>query len=133
MSLSIEWTPVRAPEYLQRKHTHTHTHTYVYGGGGGLATKSCPCLCDPMDCSLSGSSVHGISQAGKLEWVVIFFSRGSSQPMDWTSIFCIAGGLFTAKSPGKPIIFISKKFSRMDWKYTYHTKGKEDVTCLKFY
>ena len=37
----------------------------------------CPTLCDPMGCSPPGSSVHGISQAGMLEWVAISFSRGS--------------------------------------------------------
>ena len=42
--------------------------------------QSCPTLCDPMDCSLSGSSVHGIFQARVLEWIAISFSRGSSQP-----------------------------------------------------
>ena len=41
--------------------------------------QSCPTLCDPMDHSPPGSSVHGISQARVLEWVAIFFSRGSSQ------------------------------------------------------
>ena len=41
-------------------------------------TQSCPTLCDPMDCSLPGSSVHGIFQARVLEWVAISFSRGSS-------------------------------------------------------
>ena len=40
--------------------------------------QSCPTLCDPMDCSLTGSSVHGIFQARVLEWVSISFSRGSS-------------------------------------------------------
>ena len=40
----------------------------------------CPTLCGPMDCSLSGSSVHGILPARVLEWVTIAFSRGSSQP-----------------------------------------------------
>ena len=40
--------------------------------------QSCPTLCDPMDCSLSGSSVHGIFQARVLEWVAISFSMGSS-------------------------------------------------------
>ena len=40
--------------------------------------QSCPTLCDPMDCSLPGSSVHGIFQARVLEWVAISFSRGSS-------------------------------------------------------
>ena len=43
-----------------------------------LVTQSCPTLCDPMDCSPPGSSVHGTSQAGILEWVAISSSRGSS-------------------------------------------------------
>ena len=42
----------------------------------------CPTLCNPMDCSLPRSSVHGIFQAGILEWVAIFYSRGSSPPKD---------------------------------------------------
>ena len=44
--------------------------------------QSCLTLCDPMDCSPPGSSVHGILQARILEWVAISFSRGSSQPRD---------------------------------------------------
>ena len=47
--------------------------------------------CDPMDCSLPGSSVHRILQARILEWVAISFSRGSSQPRNWTWVSCIAG------------------------------------------
>ena len=42
----------------------------------------CPTLCNPMDYSLPGSSVHGIFQARILEWVAISFSKGSSQPRD---------------------------------------------------
>ena len=42
--------------------------------------RSCPNLCNPIDCSLPGSSVHGIFQAVVLEWIAISFSRGSSQP-----------------------------------------------------
>ena len=42
-----------------------------------------------------GSSVHGILQARILEWVAIFFSRGSSQPRDWTQVSCTAGRIFT--------------------------------------
>ena len=45
-------------------------------------TQSSPTLCDPADCSLLGSSVHGILQARVLEWIAISFSRGSSQPRD---------------------------------------------------
>ena len=44
--------------------------------------QSCPSLCDPMDCSLPGSTVRGIFQARILEWVAIPFSRRSSQPRD---------------------------------------------------
>ena len=48
--------------------------------------QSCPTLCDPMDCSPPGSSVHGILQARILEWVAIPSSRGSSQCRDWTHV-----------------------------------------------
>ena len=48
-----------------------------------------------MDCSLPSSSVHGILQAGILEWVAIPFARGSSQARDWTHVSCIAGRFFT--------------------------------------
>ena len=54
-----------------------------------LVAKSCLTLCDPMDCSLPGSSVHGILQARILEWVAISFSTGSSWPRDQTCISCI--------------------------------------------
>ena len=55
-----------------------------------------------MDYSPSGSSVREISQARILEWVAIFFSRGSSRPKDQTHVSCLAGRFFTAVSPGKP-------------------------------
>ena len=45
-----------------------------------IVAQSCPTLCDPMDCGLPGSSVHGILQAGILEWVAMPFSMGPSQP-----------------------------------------------------
>ena len=54
-------------------------------------TQSCLTLCNPMDCSLPGSSVHGIPQARILEWVAISFSRGSSRPRDRTQVSHIAG------------------------------------------
>ena len=60
-----------------------------------LVTQSCLNLCDPMDCSLPVSSVHGISQARILEWVAIPFSRGSSRPKDRTWVSYVAGTLFT--------------------------------------
>ena len=57
--------------------------------------QSCLTLCHPMDCSLQGSSVHGIFQARVLEWVVISFSRGSSPPRDQTRVSRIVGRCFT--------------------------------------
>ena len=53
-----------------------------------VCTQPCPSLCDPVDCSPQGSSVHEIFQARILEWVAIAFSRGSSQPRDQTHISC---------------------------------------------
>ena len=73
-------------------------------GGGGLVAQLCPTLAtprtvsdplDPMDCSLPGSSVHGIFQARILEWVAISFSRGSSRLRNRTWVFYIAGRFFT--------------------------------------
>ena len=59
------------------------------------AAQLCPTLCNLMDCSLPGSSVHGIFQARILEWVAISFSRRSSQPRDWTRVSRIVGRRFT--------------------------------------
>ena len=69
--------------------------------------QSCPTLCDPMDCSPPGSSVHGSLQARILVWVAMPSSRGSSQPRDQTHASCVsctAGGFFTPEH--KCILFI---------------------------
>ena len=58
-------------------------------------TQLCPTVCDPMDCSLPGSSIHGTFQASVLEWGAISFSRGISQPRDRTWVSRIAGRCFT--------------------------------------
>ena len=47
-----------------------------------LVAQSCLTLCDPMDCSPPGSSVHGTLQARILEWIAVLSSRGSSRPRD---------------------------------------------------
>ena len=57
--------------------------------------QSCLTVCDPMDCSLPRSSVHGVSQARILEWVALSYSGGSSQPRDQTPVSRIAGRRFT--------------------------------------
>ena len=59
------------------------------GGGGGCSDRSvCPTLCDPVDCSPTGSSIHRISQARILQWVAMPSSRGSSRPRDGTHVSC---------------------------------------------
>ena len=62
---------------------------------GSEVAQSSLTLFDPMDCSLPGSSVHGIFQAKVLEWVAISFSRGSFQPRDRTWVSYTAGRRFT--------------------------------------
>ena len=57
----------------------THVCVCMYVCVCVLVAQLCPILCDPMDCSPPGSSVHGIHQARILEWVAMPFSRGSSQ------------------------------------------------------
>ena len=76
----------------------SHVRGMACGGrnfGGGLITKSCLTHVTPMECSLPGSSVHGIFQARILEWVAFSFSRGSSWPRNRTQISCPAVRFFT--------------------------------------
>ena len=58
-------------------------------------TQSCPTLCEPVDYSLPGSSVHGVFQARIREWVAISFSRRSSQLRNWIWVSHIVGRCFT--------------------------------------
>ena len=64
-------------------------------GTKSKVTQSCPTLCNPMDSSQPGSSVHGIFQVRILEWVATSFSRGSSQPRNQIRVFHIVGRPFT--------------------------------------
>ena len=79
--------------------------------------QSCPTLSNPMDCSLPGSSIHGIFQARVLEWGAIAFSRGSSWSRDQTQVSCMAGRFFTTKPPEKPNfnIYLSTMWSSGQW------------------
>ena len=60
-----------------------------------LVAQLCLTVCNPRDCSLPGSSAHGILQAGILEWVAMPFSRASFQTRDWTWVSFFAGRFFT--------------------------------------
>ena len=82
-------------------------------------------LCDPVDCSPPGSSVHGILQARILEWVAMPSSRESRQPRNRTQISCIAGGFFTIWST-------CIKLHNTGWQYTaltYSFPNSEPVLC----
>ena len=84
-------------------------------------------LCDPVDCSLSGSSIPGILQARILGWVAIFFSRESSQPRDRTCVFHMAGRCFNLRAtrepytltPFKTLVFIA---SLLHFKFSFCRK-----------
>ena len=78
---------------------------------------SCPTLCDPTDCNLPGSSVHGIFQARILEWVAISFSRGSFRPRDRISVSwspALAGRFLPLAPPGKPEPHFGPRSNRND-------------------
>ena len=76
-------------------------------------TQSCPTLCHPMDCSLPGSSVHGIFQAIVLEWIAISFSRGTSQPRDRTRVSHIVDRHFTVWATREVIASKLKKLEKV--------------------
>ena len=67
-----------------------------------LVVQLCPILCSPMDCNPQGSSVCGISQARRLEWVVIPFSRGSSSPEIEPRSPGLQADFLPSKPPGNP-------------------------------
>ena len=72
-----------------------------------LVAQSCLTLCDPTDCTLSGSYLQGILQARILEWVAIPFSRVSSRLRDWTQVSCIAGRFFTICATVSSVVELS--------------------------
>ena len=86
--------PFRLPfVYASVNNHHAHHRHCVLSTLSACTTcvmRSCVQLCDPMDCSPPGSSVHGIFQARILEWVAVFYSRGSSWPKDRTHVSCIS-------------------------------------------
>ena len=115
---------------------------FVSGSAAGLPSSSisekwsevaqlCMILFDPMDCSLPGSSIHGIFQARVLEWVAISFSRGSSQARDWTQVSHIEGRRFTLwptrKAPGEALTTMSHSYI-----FLKHQPLTFQQTCDKF-
>ena len=73
-----------------------------------LVAKLCLTLYDPMDCSLPGSSVRGISQARIMEWLALAISKGFSRPRGQTPVSCLAGRFFTTEPPGKASLALTQ-------------------------
>ena len=80
-----------------------------------LVTQSCPTLCDSLDCSLPGSSVHGILQARILEWVVMPSSRGSSHLRNWTQVFCTVGRFLTIWDTREALDTVVRRLQNTSW------------------
>ena len=97
-------------------HQHTHSFSRLQWRGEVKVAQSCPTLCDPKD-----YTVHGTLQARTLEWVALPFSRGSSQPRDWTQVFCIASRFFTSWTTREALV------RGKIWKHHF----KRDVIVLK--
>ena len=78
-----------------------------------FVTQLCLTLWNPMDCSTSGSSVHGYIHLRMLERIALLFSRVSSWSRDWTLVFCIAGRFFTIwiTRESSKVTFTSVQFS----------------------
>ena len=80
-----------------------------------LVAQSCLTLCDPVNCSPLGSSVHGILQARILEWVAVPFSRGSSWPRDQTWVSRIAGTFFTVWAIMEAVFIFNYSSNSVDY------------------
>ena len=97
-------------------HTHTHTQSEILFRHVCVCAQSYPTLCDSMDCSPPGSSVHGVSQPRILEWVTISFSRGSPWPRNRTCTSCI----------GRQILY-----HWVNWEAQWEMRKKEILQFVK--
>ena len=87
--------------------------------------QSCLTLCDPVDCSLPRSSIYGIFQARILEWVATSFSRGSSQPRDWTWVSRIVGRHFTVWATREALPMNIQDWFPLGWTGWISLRSKE--------
>ena len=96
----------------------------------------CPALCDPMDCSLPGSSIHGILQARILKWVAMASSRGSPQPRDGihtSYVPCISGRFFTTSATWGLYLWISQRPEHKKMRTNvYHSGQPSKFPYFKF-
>ena len=100
------------------------TYNYLWYNESEVA-QLCLTLCNPVDCSPPGFSVHGVFQARILEWVAISFSRASSPPRDRTQVSCIGGRCFTLWATREAIWYI-----RWSHFITYIFKACDIIVCV---
>ena len=101
----LVWCPCCLRDSQEFSQHHNSKVSTVYACMCAKSLQSCPTLCDYMDCSLPGSSVHGIPQTRILEWVALPFSRRSSLPRNWTHVSYLLpwqAGSLAQVPPGKP-------------------------------
>ena len=101
-------------DWLDRFFFHSQETRFVSQYSSEV-TLSCPTLCNPMDWSLPGFSIHGIFQARVLEWVAISFSRKSSQPRDWTQVSRIVSRRFTVWATREVLTVLKLDLSPQTW------------------
>ena len=124
-------TSDRKYQHLFSQFQFRKTLIWIYACVHAKLLHSCLTLCDAMDYSPPGSSVHGILQARILEWVATLSSRGSSQPRDQSHVsfvsLTLTGG-FHLVLPGKPLytgveakeFSVSKKLRLLQIEFCYH-------------
>ena len=102
-----------------------------------LVAKLCPALCDLVDCSPPSSSVHGINQARILEWVAVFFVKGSSWPRDQAHILCRSPVLHVDSLPlSHWEAFLSMSlaitFSYYVWTFNHYSSKQTMASCSSY-
>ena len=95
--------------------------------GTGVKSFSRVRFCDSVDCSLPGSSIHGIFQARVLEWVAVAFSRRSSRFRDWTRVSRIVGRRFTIRATRK--VLQEVKFRLISWRLASLERSEDLRRC----
>ena len=99
-----------------------------------MCAQSCLTVCNPMDCSPLGSSIHGILQVRRLEWVAISFSRGSSWPRNRRVSPALARGFLTTELSGKPPYhpaFITEPWSPEWHHWVWEAEGLQPWVLFK--
>ena len=88
-------------------------------------------LCNPMNCSSPGSSVHGIFQARTLEWIAMSLVRGSYRPRDWAWVSCIAGRVFIVWATREALIILKNRSNY--WFFSLNKLQKQGFNLIKMF